>query len=123
LDPIRRTSVWVEHLRTGDAVLAGLLERSEVLAHPWVLGELALGRLRRRDEVLRLLGQLPQAPTATLAEVLVLVGRHALAGSGIGLVDAQLLAATRLAGGARLWSRDRRVAAAAEGLGVAFVPA
>lgn len=113
------TSVWADHLRAGDAVLAELLERTEVLGHPWVLGELALGRLRRRDEVLRLLRQLPQAPTATLPEVLALVERHALAGSGLGLVDAQLLAATRLAGGARLWTRDRRLAAVARRLEVA----
>jgi predicted nucleic acid-binding protein len=114
------TSVWVDHLRAGDATLAGLLERALVLAHPWVIGELALGRLRRRGEVLGLLERLPQATPATPAEVLALVKCHGLAGSGIGYVDAQLLASARLTPDAALWTRDRRLAGAAARAGVAF---
>ena len=64
------TAVWVDHFRDDDPLLAGLLERGEVLAHPWVTGELALGHLRGRAEILRLLGHLPQATIATAAELL-----------------------------------------------------
>jgi predicted nucleic acid-binding protein len=113
------TSVWVDHLRDGDAALAALLERREVLAHPWVTGELALGRLRRRGEILRLLGQLPRATVATAEELSTFIEDHALYGRGIGYVDAQLLAATRLTPEARLWTRDRRLHAAAEHVGAA----
>jgi predicted nucleic acid-binding protein len=84
-----------------------------VLGHPFVLGEIALGRLRRRDAVLALLADLPQAVVASDAEVLALVEASGLAGSGLGYVDVHLLAAVRLTPGARLWSRDRRLAAAA----------
>lgn len=114
------TSVWVDHLRHGDAALAGLLDRGEILAHPWVTGELALGRLRGRAEILRLLGQLPQATAATAAELLGFIERQRLMGVGIGYVDAQLLAATKLTDDARLWTRDRRLRSVAERLDAAY---
>jgi len=107
------TSVWVDHLRSGDAHLAGLLDQGQVLGHPWVLGELALGRLSDSPGVLGLLSQLPQAPVATPTEVLTLIERAQLAGTGIGYVDVHLLAAALLAPGTLLWTRDRRLAAAA----------
>jgi predicted nucleic acid-binding protein len=114
------SSVWIDHLRAGDQALARLLERGAVLGHPWVTGELALGRLARRSEGLGLLGRPPQAALATPAEVLALVEREPLPGTGIGYVDAQLLAAARLTPEARLWTRDRALAVAATRLGIAF---
>jgi predicted nucleic acid-binding protein len=116
------TSIWVDHLRAGHPILVALLERGLVVAHPWVIGELALGRLSRRDEVIGLLGGLPQATVATPDEVLALVERHRLDGFGIGYVDAQLLAATRLTPDAALWTGDRRLHDAATRLSCAAVP-
>lgn len=116
------TSVWIDHLRAGDLELASLLERREALAHPWVTGELALGQLSNRQEVLRLLGALPSAPVATAQEVLTLIETHRLFGLGIGYVDVHLLASTLLTGEARLWTRDQRLAAVASRLGVAAEP-
>jgi predicted nucleic acid-binding protein len=113
------TSVWIDHLRTGSDGLTHRLERGEVLGHPWVIGELALGHLRRRSEILGLLSSLPQATGATEAEVLDLIERRELWGTGIGYVDAGLLAACMLTG-ATLWTNDRRLAAAASRLGNAF---
>lgn len=113
------TSVWVDHLRAGDDVLAGLLEAGEVLGHRAVRGELALGSLARRAEVLALLAGLPQAVVASDAEVLALVDRARLPGRGIGWVDAHLLAATLLTPDARLWTRDARLRRVAEDLDVA----
>ncbi len=116
------TSVWIDHLRAGDATLARLLERGAVLAHPWVVGELALGQLRQRGEVIALLSSLPQATVATPPEVLRLIEHHELYGIGIGYVDAQLLAATKLTDDTTLWSEDRRLGAASSRLGCAFDP-
>jgi len=113
------TSVWVDHLRAGDPVLTGLLMHGAVLAHPWVTGEIALGRLGRRAEVLALLSGLPQATVATTPELAAFIERHELHGRGIGYVDAQLLAATRLTPDATLWTRDPRLADAAAAIGVA----
>ena len=113
------TSVWIDHLRARDAALGGLLDAGEVLGHPFVLGELALGSLRQRELVLTALGDLPQASVATDAEVLTFIERGRLYGFGIGYVDAQLLAAIRLTPGASLWTRDRRLHEAAVRLGTA----
>lgn len=114
------TSVWVDHLRSGEPTLAGALEGGRVLMHPFVLGELACGNLKNRDEVLALLGDLPAAPTATDSEVLGLIERRALMGRGIGYVDVHLLASTALSDTGRLWTRDRRLAVAATDLELAF---
>lgn len=107
------TSIWVDHLRVGQPVLARLLEQGRVLAHPWVTGEIALGSLSQRQQVLGLLGGLPQAEVASASEVATFIEHHRLYGIGIGYVDVQLLAATRLTADARLWTKDTRLAAAA----------
>lgn len=116
------TSVWVEHLRSGDSILADELGAGHVLAHPFVIGELACGTLRNRREVIALLGRLPAVPTATQAEALDFLERHALMGRGIGFVDVHLLASAALAAPARLWTRDRRLAAVAAALNLAHQP-
>jgi len=112
------TSVWVDHLRRKDLRLAGLLAEAQVCCHPFVIGELALGNLRRGSEILGLLANLPQMAPAAHAEVLGFVEEQALAGSGLGWVDVHLLCAA-----ARdrtpLWTFDRRLAEAAMRLGLA----
>lgn len=113
------TSVWIDHLRRGDPELGAVLHDGRALTHPWVIGELALGHLTRRSEILVLLHNLPLVTVATDVEVLALVDRQKLFGRGIGYVDAHLLAATRLTAGARLWTRDNRLANVAARLGVA----
>jgi predicted nucleic acid-binding protein len=110
-DPVD-TSVWVEHLRHGLPRLATLLQAGEVLIHPWVIGELACGNLRKRSQVLELLQGLPAVTVASDAEVLLLIERDRLMGRGIGYVDAHLLASARLSH-CRLWTQDRRLAAVA----------
>jgi len=116
------TSIWFDHFRVGDQGLAGLLEAGKVLAHPFVIGELALGNLPQRDQALRELQDLPQAKVATDREVLYFVDRHRLFGLGVGYVDAHLLAAVSLTAGAGLWTRDRRLGRAADRLGLAISP-
>ena len=109
------TSVWVEFFRgPGRASgLTALLESGEVLLHPFVLGELAIGNLgpdRRR--VLSDLEQLPRAFAVADEEVLRFVEARSLFGKGIGWIDAHLLAST-LTSASTLWTLDRRLAAAA----------
>jgi hypothetical protein len=116
------TSVWVDHLRRDNAQLAGLLNAGRVLMHPFVIGELALGHMRRREAVLALLSGLPRAAVATDAEVLRFIDHQALFGRGIGYLDAHLLAAVRLMAGVELWTKDKRLHHVAEGLGFAMQP-
>jgi predicted nucleic acid-binding protein len=113
------TSVWVDHLRAGDATLAALLEAGRVLTHPFVIGEIALGNMRQRAAVLSALSDLPTAIVAADAEVLAFIDRHALFGRGIGYVDAHLLASTLLTAGASLSTNDKRLRSVAEALNLA----
>ena len=116
------TSVWIDHLSFGNDRLAGLLDASQVLTHPFIIGELACGNLRNRTEVLSLLAGLPRTATATDAEVLFLIDRHRLMGQGIGYIDAHLLASAALSRPVGIWTRDKRLAALAADLGVAPRP-
>ena len=114
------TSVWIDHLRSGEPALATALEGGRVMMRPFVLGELACGNLQNRREVLRLLNALPAAPTATDPEALDFIERRALTGRGLGYIDVHLLASTALAAAARMWTRDRRLAAVAAELELVF---
>jgi predicted nucleic acid-binding protein len=114
------TSVWIDHLRSGEPLLVAALEGGRVMMHPFVLGELACGNLANRSEVLELLGGLPAAPTATDPEALEFIERRTLMGQGIGYIDVHLLASIALSGDARLWTRDRRLAAVATELDLVF---
>ena len=114
------TSVWVDHLRSGDAKLVDLLERANVIMHPFVVGEIACGSLRDRLSILELLQDLPAAAVAEGEEVLGFVERHVLHGKGIGYVDVHLLASVALTEGAKLWTRDKRLRLVAQALGCAF---
>jgi predicted nucleic acid-binding protein len=110
------TSIWIDHFRRSDPALVKLLEHGGVLCHAFVIGELALGGLVHRREILDYLVELPKAEAATDDEVLRLIEIESLARSGIGYIDAHLLAATRLTPGTRLWTRDRRLAETADRL-------
>lgn len=114
------TSVWVDHLRNTNSTLVALLDAQFILGHHWVTGELALGGLENRDEVIGLLGSLPQAEIARDDEVLFLISREKLNGAGIGYVDAQLLAATKLTPDTTLWTVDKRLAEVAARLKINF---
>lgn len=109
------TSVWVDHLRNSNEIVTTLLDRGQVLTHPFVVGELACGSIRNRDEILLNLLALPSAPQATDAEVLSLIDNWRLWGRGLGWVDAHLLASARLAKKS-LWSYDKAVVEAAREL-------
>jgi predicted nucleic acid-binding protein len=111
------TSVWVDHLRRGDAGLVALLERADVLMHPFVVGEMACGSLRDRESILELLQDLPAAVVASPEEVLKFIKDQALHGKGIGYVDVHLLASVALTAGARLWTRDTRLRRIADLMG------
>ena len=114
------TSIWIDHLRQSSERLVQLLDTGQVLAHPYVIGELALGSLHNRNAVLDALQNIAQAPVATDNEVLHLIETNALYGIGIGYIDAHLLASARLSPGTMLWTRDKRLLDASTRLGLAL---
>lgn len=113
------TSIWIDHLRAADAQLVTLLNKNAVLAHPFVIGEIALGSMGKRVEVLRYLNNLPEAVSASHNEAMLFIERHRLANTGVGYVDTHLLASAALTPSGALWSRDKALRAAAVRCGVA----
>ncbi|MFC4274940.1 type II toxin-antitoxin system VapC family toxin [Achromobacter aloeverae] len=112
------TSVWIDHINAADPVLASLLTDGQVLTHPFVIAEIALGSLKNRELVLGALRDLPNALVATPEETLFLIEREGLFNRGIGYVDTSLLASARLQPGTTVWTRDKRLAKAADELGL-----
>jgi predicted nucleic acid-binding protein len=113
------TSVWIDHFRRGDLRLAGFLDRGNAVMHPFVLGELTLGHLPGIAAVIDDLRRLPKAAVANTDEVLEFIVDRKLPGSGIGYVDVHLLAAAALVPETLVWTRDRRLLAAAQSLSLA----
>jgi predicted nucleic acid-binding protein len=113
------SSVWIDHLRRNDEILVDLLDREQVLVHPFVIGELAIGNLRHREAVLQDLQDLTRVVLADDEEVMRFVEAEHLFGLGLGYLDAHLLVSVRLTPEAYLWTRDKRLMAAAERLSLA----
>ena len=107
------TSIWVDHLRSSVPVLAELLKQNRVLMHPMVLGELACGNLQNRQQLLHLWQSLDSVSAVSHDEALYFIEHNGLDGRGIGYIDIHLLASVALSNGAKLWSRDKRLAGVA----------
>ena len=114
------TSVWVDHLGKGNSTLRRLLNNSQVLTHPFIIGELACGNLKNRSEVLGLLDELPKAVVAENNEVLEFVERTHLYGSGIGWIDVHLIASAMLSK-ATIMTLDRQLENTTKGLGISKI--
>jgi hypothetical protein len=113
------TSVWVSHLRDGNAELANLLNDGRVLCHPLIVGELACGNLQDRAVVLSFLQLLPMSMEAEHEEVLSFIENNRLMGKGIGYVDAQLVASAVLTG-VPIWTLDKKLAQVADSLHIKY---
>jgi len=116
---ITDTSIWVTHLRQGSRQLEKLLIDADVMCHPFIIGELACGNLKNRNEIISLLQSLPMAPTIEFDEFIFFIERNRLMGIGIGFVDVHLLASAQLTG-IPLWTADKRLKSAATKLDLAY---
>lgn len=117
------TSVWVGHFKQRDERLVALLEAGLVVCHPFVVVEVACGTPPSRSDIIDRLGQLESVPVASPDELLALLQRRALFGRGCGFVDISLLASALLSDHTLLWTLDKRLAAVATELGLAYHPA
>jgi predicted nucleic acid-binding protein len=113
------TSIWVSFLQSGNTGTQALLEKGEVVIHPFIIGELACGNLKNRREILSLLKALPTATIAEHEEALPFIGIHQLMGLGLGYIDVHLLAAALLTS-VPLWTADRNLREAAVRFGIAY---
>jgi predicted nucleic acid-binding protein len=111
------TSIWIDHLRSGNSKLTALLNDGKAVIHPFIIGELACGNLKNRKEIISLLHALPHVDKADDDEVLFFIEKHKLMGLGIGLVDLHLLASCKL-DNTKLLTKDKRLCHAANCLGL-----
>lgn len=112
------TSVWIDHFRSAEKELQRGLQQSQIVMHPWVSAELALGSLRDRRKTLSLLDSLPQLPLARVEELRIMIEARKLYSLGIGLTDIQLIASTLMNPPTLLWTRDVSLRQIAVKLGV-----
>lgn len=112
------TTIWIDHFRSPDPELQRRLNNDEIVMHPFVVGELALGPLPDRRKVLAYLDHLPQLWPAQQSEVRQMVETRSLHNRGIGLIDAHLIAATLIETGTQLWTRDGSLRRVAQSLGI-----
>ncbi|MGO9123374.1 MAG: type II toxin-antitoxin system VapC family toxin [Terriglobales bacterium] len=112
------TSVWIDHLRSGNTEMRKQLNQGHIVIHPFIIAELALGSLKERTKTLALLDRLPQVRVAQLSEVRLMIEARRLYNLGIGLTDAHLIASVFINPSARLWTRDKRLREAAQALDI-----
>ena len=94
------------------------LNEGQIVIHPSIIAELALGSLQERTTTLALLDLLPQIRVAQLSEVRRMIEARHLHSLGIGLTDAHLIASVFINPSTLLWTKDKRLRKAAEGLGI-----
>ena len=112
------TSVWIDHLRSGNKELRRHLGEGQIVIHPFIIGELALGSLKERTKTLALLDLLPQVRVARLSELRLMIEARRLYNMGIGLTDAHLIASVFIDSPTLLWTNDKRLRRVAENLGI-----
>ncbi len=112
------TSIWIDHLRSGNKEMRRHLDLGQIVIHPFIIAELALGSLKERTRTLALLDLLPQVRVARLSELRLTIEARRLYGLGIGLTDAHLIASVLIDSPTLLWTRDKRLRQAAENLGI-----
>jgi predicted nucleic acid-binding protein len=112
------TSVWIDHFRSGNGDLEKALNRGQIVIHPWIVAELALGSLRDRTRTLAMLDLLPHVRVAQMSELRLMIEARRLYNLGIGLIDAQLIASAFLSPPTLVWTRDKRLRQVAESLGI-----
>lgn len=115
------TSIWIDHFRSQNTEMRELLDQGQIVIHPFIIAELALGSLKERAKTLALLDLLPQMRVAQLSEVRLVIESRRLYNLGIGLTDAHLIASVFINPPTLLWTRDKRLRKASEDLGIQAV--
>jgi predicted nucleic acid-binding protein len=112
------TSVWIDHLRSGSKEMRRHLDQGQIVIHPLIIAELALGSLKDRTQTLALLDLLPKVRVARMSELRLMIEARRLYNLGIGLTDAHLIASVLIDAPTLLWTRDKRLRKVAEGFGI-----
>lgn len=113
------TSIWISHFREGNSQLKKLLLDELVVCHPFIIGELACGHLKNREEIIALLMSLPKARTVENDEIMHFIENRKLMGLGIGLIDVHLLASSLLTN-SLLWTADKQLSTVSSKLNILY---
>jgi len=100
------TSVWIDHLHKTDPILVDHLNNSEILTHPFIIGELYLGTIKNKEKFLQELSHFFKITEATHDEVIYFIQKHSLPGTGIGWIDAHLIASAQISN-AKIYTKDK----------------
>lgn len=94
-----------------------MVSNEQILIHPFIIGELACGNLRKRSETLEWLHRIPLLSVAHPYEVMALIERKRLYGLGLGWTDISLLASAAVEN-CTLWTLDKALQQATAKAGV-----
>ena len=100
------TSVWINHLREGDKNLTQLLEQGLVACHPFIVGEIACGSIKNRNEIINLLNDLPSTEIIDHSDIMGFIENRKIMNKGIGYIDVHLLGSA-LVSDTPLWTFDK----------------
>jgi predicted nucleic acid-binding protein len=114
------TSIWIDFFRSGTskAEMENLILGNQLVMHPYLVAELALGSLRNRQRTLAYLDRLARITVVTLSEVRQMIEARGVYAKGIGLIDAHLIASCLATPGTLLWTRDQRLDKVASALNI-----
>jgi predicted nucleic acid-binding protein len=114
------TTLWIDYFSARQPILGELIGERQAAIHDLIIGELAVGDLRDRPNTLYALSRIKQAQRVSDREALDLIEVERLWGLGLGFVDIHLLASTLVTPECLLWTRDKKLAAEAQRLGVGY---
>ena len=116
------TSIWVDYLRCrnlrSNPEMEQRLSRGQIVMHPFIVAEIALGSLHNRRKILSEMESLLEVKVAQFHEVRHMIEAHSLYSKGIGLTDAHLIASCLMTPGTQLWTRDSNMEKVAKALGI-----
>ena len=99
--------------------LEKLLFNCDLICHPHIIGELACGNIKNRQETVSLLQALPQISLVEFEEFLYFIEQNQLHAKGIGFVDIHLLASAKL-DQIPLWTANKRLQSVSSGLNLKY---
>ena len=113
------TSVWINHLRERDQNLSHLLEQGLVACHPFIVGEIACGGIKNRQEIINLLNDLPSTEILDHSDIIDFIENRKIMNKGIGYIDVHLLGSV-LVSDTRIWTFDKALKKMAFQLSVGY---
>jgi predicted nucleic acid-binding protein len=111
-------NIWIDFFRLRKPELRKLLDNNQVVMHPHLAAELALGSLHNRPLTLAKLDNMPQTRVVALRDVRQMIEARSLFSKGIGLTDAHLVASCLADPGTLLWTSDVHLGNVAASLGI-----